>query len=102
MRLKNLWELMMLRVALADRVMLIKTTLESIMKQRQRLMLVSRGGNQRGSAAEEPDPRLPSILQSRSLQQMVDEFFPVNYVDETEGPPRSSFDHNGYLSIPEG
>lgn len=60
MRLKNLWELMLLRVVLAGRVMLIKTTLESIMKQRQRHMLLSRVMNQRGSTAEDPLPHLPS------------------------------------------
>lgn len=104
MRLKNVWELLMLRVVLADRVMLLKTTLESILKQRHRLRLRSRGGDDEGVSANDPLPSLPPTLQSSdSLQQLAEEFFPVKYVDEARGSPQSaSFDHNGYLRIPEG
>lgn len=104
MRLKNLWELLMLRVVLADRVMLMKTTLESIAKQRNRLSWLDRDGDESGDTAESPLPPLPPTLQKQDnvLEQLVEEYFPNDYADGTDGPPRSSFDHNGYLNIPEG
>ena len=96
----------MLRVVLADRAMLLKTTLESILKQRhhQQRRSRDRGGDKGGEhTVEDLFSHLPSTLQSNKvLQQLVEEFFPFKYIEETEGPPRSSFDHNGYLSIPEG
>lgn len=85
MKIANLWELLVLRVVLADRVMQMKTTLDAMKKQ------------------FDADPELVRKSSVKAnLQRLVSEFFPKNYDGYDAGPQAGSLDNNGYIDIPEG
>jgi hypothetical protein len=87
MRKGNIWDLIMLRVALADRVVQLKTRLEAM-----RAKFNADGPPSGGADASDP---------SEQLTRLVTEFYPKKYSTEPSGPPSGSLDNNGYLNIPE-